>query len=161
MRREDAEGAKFPRREEREGKMGDSSVEFRARYDSGVPADVEQLAYEVIGAAIEVHRLLGPGLLESAYRKALCHELELRNIPFETEAPFDIIYKNVQVGQGRVDLLVAGRLVVELKAVDSLCDAHTCQAVSYLSAIRLPLALLINFNVKFLKDGMKHVIKSR
>ena len=127
---------------------------------SGVPAEVERLAFAVIGAAIEVHRVLGPGLLESHYQKALSHELTLRGIPHTREEPFDVTYKGVVVGQGRLDFFVGGRLIVELKAVDGLAPAHKSQALTYLHCKELPLALLINFNVPVLRDGIQRVINS-
>ncbi len=133
---------------------------FRGRQDSGVPDDIERLAYEVIGAAIEVHRVLGPGLLESHYQKALSHELTLRGIAHMREEPFDIVYKGVVVGQGRLDFFVGKRLVVELKAVESLASGHTTQALLYLACKSLPLAILINFNVPVLRDGVRRVINS-
>lgn len=117
----------------------------------------EQLAHEVIGAAIEVHRHLGPGYLESVYEEALGIELGLRGVTFRRQVVFALDYKGYQVGEGRLDLLVGGVLVVELKAVDGFAPIHTAQAISYLKATRHRLALLINFNVPVLKDGLKRV----
>jgi GxxExxY protein len=134
--------------------------EFRARSNSGVDAETEDLAALVIGAAIEVHRHLGPGLPESVYRKALSHELTLLGIPHATEDPVPIYYKEVLVGEGRIDLLAANRWIVELKAVEALTPVHKAQAVAYLQAKRFKLALLINFNVAILKDGIKRVINT-
>ena len=124
------------------------------------PPDVEALATAVIGAAIEVHRVLGPGLAESHYQKALSHELRLRSIPHVREAEYDVDYKGVAIGKARLDFLIGGRLVVELKAVDALTDVHRSQALTYLRLQSLPLALLINFNVSFLRDGIKRVINT-
>lgn len=135
--------------------------DFRGRGESRVDDHTESLAHAVIGAAIEVHRHMGPGLPETAYRKALCHEFDLRHIPYEYEVPIDIHYKGVLVGQGRVDILVGKSLIVELKVVESLNDVHRAQALSYLQVTKLKLALLINFNVAVLKDGIKRVINSR
>ena len=132
----------------------------RQQRPSGVPEDIERLAYEVIGAAIEVHRVLGPGLLESHYQKALTHELTLRGVPHTREEPFDVAYKGVVIGEGRLDFFVGQRLIVELKAVESLAPGHWTQALLYLAAKGLPLALLINFNVPVLRDGIKRVICS-
>ena len=132
--------------------------EFRSRKDVRVGEKIERLTHEVIGAAIEVHRVLGPGLPESHYRNALWHELALRGIPHQPEAPFDVMYKGLCVGTGRLDVLVADRLILELKAVDCLDDTHMSQAITYLVSMDLPLALLINFNVRFVKDGIRRVL---
>jgi GxxExxY protein len=122
--------------------------------------EIERLGYEVIGAAIEVHRVLGPGLPEKVYKQALAHELDLRGIPYELEAPVPIDYKGKRVGEGFLDLLVGGRLIVELKTVETLTNVHRAQAIAYLQATKLLLALLINFNVTVLKDGIKRVIRT-
>ena len=134
--------------------------EFRSRKDVRVAEEIERLAYDVIGAGIEVHRILGPGLPESHYRKALSHELTLRGIPHTCEEPFDVMYKGVCVGQGRMDIFVASCLILELKAADCLTDAHVSQSLTYLVSKELPLALLINFNVRFLRDGIRRVLNT-
>jgi GxxExxY protein len=134
--------------------------EFRHRADSGVDPETEQLAELVIGAAIEVHRELGPGLPEISYCKAMSHELDLRGIPHECEAPVEIYYKGKLVGQGRIDILVASKLIVEVKAVESLNSTHRAQVITYLQVKRLKLGLLINFNVPILKDGIGRVINT-
>ncbi len=134
--------------------------EFRSRKDVRVAEDIERLAHDVIGAAIEVHRHLGPGLPQSYYRNALCHELSLRGIPYKYEEPFTVTYKGVPVGTGRLDILVADRLILELKATDALTDIHLAQAVTYLISLDLPLALLINFNVRFVRDGIRRVLNT-
>ena len=118
------------------------------------------LAHAVIGAAIEVHRLLGPGLPESAYEMALCHELDLRGIPHERQSEVPIVYKGIAVGKGYADILVGGRLVVELKACEPNPKLHRQQVVYYLSALRLPLGLLINFHVPTLQEGIKRVLNT-
>lgn len=120
----------------------------------------DQLAHAVIGAAIEVHRILGPGLLESVYEEAMCVELGLRGVPFRRQYNVAISYKDHPVGGGKVDLFVDDALLVELKAVERLAEIHTAQAISYLRMTRRHLALLINFNVPVLKDGVKRVICS-
>ncbi len=122
--------------------------------------DVDELAHTVIGAAIEVHRVLGPGYLENVYEEALAVELRLRNIPYERQKGLAVDYKGHAVGEGRLDLLVGGRLLVELKAVEALAPIHTAQVISYLKVLRLPLGLLINFNVSVLKGGLKRVVLS-
>ena len=124
------------------------------------PADADVLAHTVIGAALEVHRTLGPGYLESVYEEALGVELQLRGVAFKRQVPFGIQYKGHNVGEGRIDLLIADKLLVELKTVDVLAPIHTAQVLSYLKATRLPLGLLLNFNVPVLKDGVKRVVLS-
>ncbi|MEK6716704.1 MAG: GxxExxY protein [candidate division NC10 bacterium] len=121
---------------------------------------VDRLAREVIGAAIEVHRHLGPGFLESVYEEALVIELTLRGIPFERQRPVPVSYKERNVGEGRVDLLVAQELLVELKAVESLAPIHKAQVISYLKAMGIHLGLLINFNVPVLRAGIQRVVLS-
>ena len=122
--------------------------------------EVDDLANVVIGAAIEVHRILGPGYLESVYEEAVAVELALRGIAYERQEPISVEYKGHDVGKGRLDLLVDGRLIVELKAVDALASIHTAQVMSYLRTMCLPLGLLINFNVPLLKQGIKRVVYS-
>jgi GxxExxY protein len=119
----------------------------------------ERRAREVIGAAIEVHRALGPGFLESAYEAALSHELRLREIPHVTQCIVEVGYKGQMVGAERLDLLVDRCLIVELKAVDQLAPIHIAQVVSYLRATDLRLGLIINFNVTQLTKGIKRVIR--
>lgn len=111
----------------------------------------------VIGAAIEVHRILGPGLLESIYEEALCHELDLRAIPFERQKEIDVVYKDRQIKGQRIDLLIARELVVELKAVSKLPDVAVAQTLSYLKATGLKRALLVNFGQSRLVDGIKRL----
>ena len=118
---------------------------------------VEEAATKVIGAAIEVHKILGPGYLESVYEEALAVELSLRDITFSRQLTFALDYKGHKIGEGRMDFLMDGCLVVELKAVEALAPIHTAQAISYLKATKHRLALLINFNVPVLKDGIKRV----
>lgn len=125
-----------------------------------LPPHLNDLTGEVIGAAIEVHRVLGPGLLESAYEAALCVELELREVPFVRQPMVALVYKDHPIGTGRMDLLVRGELIVELKAVEALGDVHTAQVLSYLRATGHRLGLLINFNVTVLKDGIRRIILS-
>jgi GxxExxY protein len=116
---------------------------------------VEQLSYGVIGAAIEVHRALGPGLLESAYQSCLRRELTIRGIPFSCERPLPVEYKGTRVECGyRLDFLVGDSLVVEVKSVDALAPIHEAQLLTYLRLGGWPLGLLINFNVPLLKEGI-------
>ncbi len=117
--------------------------------------NLNQLTHEVIGAAIEVHRNLGPGLLESAYRKCLCRELFLRGVGFEYERPLPLEYKGIRLECGyRVDILVSGILAVEVKSVEALAPIHDAQLLTYLRVGGWRLGLLINFNVEVLKNGI-------
>ena len=120
-------------------------------------AQIEEAANKLIGAAIEVHRHLGPGYLESVYEEALSVELALRGIPACRQVAFGLEYKGHVIGEGRLDFLVNDNLIVELKAVDTLAPIHTAQCISYLKANHHRLALLINFNVPVLKDGIKRI----
>ncbi len=122
--------------------------------------ETDELAHTVIGAAIEVHRILGPGFLEAVYEQALCVELRLRGIPFERQKPTKVEYKGEYVGEGRLDLLVNDRLVVELKAVREVAPIHTAIVLSCLKATGKRLALLINFKVPRLKDGVRRLVLS-
>ena len=122
---------------------------------------VDDFAHAVIGAAIEAHRHLGPGFLESVYEEALCLELADRKIPFERQKEISVIYKERAIGRQRIDLLVGEALVVELNAVEALADIHEAQLISYLKATGLPLGLLINFNVPILKSGIQRVVLMR
>ena len=117
-----------------------------------------ELSGSVIGAAIEVHRVLGPGFLESAYEQAMCIELRERGIPFRSQVAVELGYKGHAVGQSRLDLLVAGKLVVELKAVERLTPLHEQQLLSYLKSTGHSLGLLINFNVSALRQGVRRVV---
>ena len=121
---------------------------------------MDQLARAVISAAIEVHRILGLGFLESVYEEALCVELSLRGIEFSDRFPIAVDYKGHPVGESRLDLVVGGALVVELKAVDALGPVHSAQIISYLRATGHHLGLLINFNVPLLKEGIRRVVLS-
>jgi GxxExxY protein len=119
---------------------------------------LDQLARSVIGAAIEVHRHLGPAYLEAIYEEALVIELGLCGIPARRQVEVPVFYKGRAIATGRIDLLVEEELVVELKAVHSLAAVHTAQVISYLKAGGFQLGLLINFNVSQLKQGVRRVI---
>jgi len=119
----------------------------------------DQLTSGIIGAAIEVHQHLGPGLLESAYVVCLAHELSKRGFRFELEKTLPVTYKEVKLDVGyRLDLLVEGQVVVEVKAVDGLAAVHEAQLLSYLKLGGYKRGLLINFNVKVLRDGIKRMV---
>jgi GxxExxY protein len=124
------------------------------------PKELDELARVVIGAAIEVHKRLGAGLPEEAYVGALCVEFAERQIPFERQKRVEIFYKGSLVAHGRIDLLVGGVLVVEVKSCETLIAVHRKQIESYMRINKQPLGLLINFNVPLLKDGIKRVICS-
>jgi GxxExxY protein len=118
-----------------------------------------EITHEIIGAAIEVHRLLGPGLLESAYEECLAKELTLRKLTAERQKPVPVVYKDVKLECGyRIDLLVENRVVVELKSIESLAAIHEAIILTYLRLSGRRLGLLINFNVTVLKDGIKRYI---
>lgn len=126
------------------------------------PGDlVNELSAQVEDAALEVHRNLGPGFFESVYEEALAVELHLRKVPFERQVPIGVNYKGFSVGESRLDLLVDKCLVVELKAVEYIAPVHVAQALSYLKASRLTLALLITFNVRILRQGIRRVVPGR
>jgi GxxExxY protein len=117
----------------------------------------DELTEKIIGAAIEVHRLLGPGLLESIYEEALCHELQLRGISCERQKQIDVIYKGHVIKGQKLDILVESEVVVELKAVAKLPDVATAQTLSYLKSTRLKRGLLINFSQPKLIDGVRRL----
>ena len=120
-----------------------------------MPTHVNEITHAVIGAAIEVHRSLGPGLLESAYHECLCKELMLRGIPFERERPLPLEYKGIRLECGyRVDLLVASSVVVEIKSIEAIAPIHEAQLLTYLRLGGWQVGLLINFNVVVLKNGL-------
>ncbi|MBU0716990.1 MAG: GxxExxY protein [Planctomycetes bacterium] len=120
---------------------------------------LNEITEEVIGAAIAVHRLLGPGLLESAYEACLAYELADRGLAVEEQKSLPVIYRSVRVDCGyRIDLLVEGLVVVELKAVERLCPIHEAQLLSYLKLSGCRVGLLINFNVKLLKQGIRRMV---
>ena len=119
------------------------------------------LTEKIIGAAIEVHKALGPGLLESAYELCLAHELSLRNIFFERQVPLPITYKSLPLDCGyRLDFLVEKKVVLELKAADGLQPIHQAQLMTYLKLAEWGIGLLINFNVPVLKKGIKRMVHS-
>ncbi len=121
-------------------------------------AEINQLTERIIGAGIEVHRELGPGLLESAYQRALAHELRLRDIPFEEQKLCPITYKDLVIEDAyRLDFLVNGLVVVELKTVDALLDVHDAQVLTYLKFSRCPIGLLLNFRSTILTRGLRRL----
>jgi len=133
----------------------------KATHTFNVNPELNKLSERVIGAAIEVHKHLGAGYLESVYEAALCVELSLLGIKFERQKEIPLTYKGVDVGGGRIDLLIEGVLIVELKAVDILMPVHQAQVISYLKATKCELGLLLNFNAKLLKEGIVRVARTQ
>ena len=123
--------------------------------------EINKLTRELIGAAIEVHRVLGPGLLESAYEACLCRELEIRGIAYERQRALPLEYKGIRVECSyRVDILVVGTVVIEVKAVESLEPIHSAQLLTYLKLGGWHVGLLINFNVPMVKDGIIRLVNN-
>ncbi|HET6615676.1 MAG TPA: GxxExxY protein [Dehalococcoidia bacterium] len=119
---------------------------------------LNSITERIIGGAIEVHRHLGPGLLESAYEECLCHELALAGLRFERQVPLPVLYKTVHLDCGyRIDVLVEDRVIVELKCVERLLPIHEAQTLTYLKLKDFGLGLLINFNVPVLMQGVKRI----
>ena len=119
----------------------------------------ENLTEQIIGAAIDVHRYWGPGLYEEIYEKSLCRELDLREIKFQNQLSIPLIYKDFKVGDDlKVDVFVANKVVVELKAVSNLLPVHTAQLITYMKLLKAKIGLLINFNVPTLKNGLKRIV---
>jgi GxxExxY protein len=119
------------------------------------------LVRQVIGSAIDVHRALGPGLLESVYHTCLAHELGLRGVRYISQAPLPVVYKGIALTCGyRVDLIIEGSVLVELKTVDRILPIHHAQMLTYLKLLNLPQALLINFNVTQLREGLKSFVRT-
>lgn len=124
-------------------------------------ARADELANMVIGAAIEVHKHLGPGFPESVYRDSLVHELGIRGIAVTREALVEVVYKGKRVGQGRIDILVDNELIVELKTVEAIHDVHVAQVTSYLKATGKTLGLIINFKTGAIRGtAIKRVVYS-
>lgn len=124
--------------------------------------ELNALSYKVIGLAIEVHRQLGPGLLESAYQACLIYELQKAGLKVEKEISLPISYKEIKLDQGyRIDLLIEDKLVIELKTVEDFSSVHFAQILTYLKLGEYPLGLLINFNSKTLKNNIKRFINSK
>jgi GxxExxY protein len=120
----------------------------------------DPLTERIIGAAIEVHRELGPGLLESAYEECLCHELELAGMKVRRQVPLPVRYKTVQLEVGyRMDIVVEDRVVLELKTVDQLLPIHDAQLLTYLRLSGIRVGLLLNFNTVMLRDGIRRLVR--
>jgi GxxExxY protein len=118
-----------------------------------------QLTEKIIGCAIEVHKALGPGLLESAYEECLCYEIAQNGLFLSRQVPLPVIYKGIKLDCGyRIDILVNDLVIIELKTVEKLLPIHEAQLLTYLKLYRRPLGLLMNFNVPVLKDGIKRLV---
>ena len=119
----------------------------------------DELSNKIIGLAIEVHKALGPGLLESAYKECLCYKIVQSGLVVEKEKPMPLVFESIRLDCGyRIDLLVENKLVIELKSVESFNDVHLAQTLTYMKLGNYKLGLLINFNVVLLKNGIKRVI---
>jgi GxxExxY protein len=130
------------------------------RRDAETPRE-DRITGEIIGAAIEVHRELGPGLLESAYEECLCYELSLRKLSFQRQVDLPVIYKKVRLDCGyRMDVVVEDLVIVELKTVDKLLPIHEAQLLTYLKLYHRQIGLLLNFNVPVVKDGLKRIVNN-
>ncbi len=130
------------------------------RHTAAAKEQANELSNRVIGAAIEVHRHLGPGLLENAYQACLCHELALRKIPFRAQLELPVLYKGISLDCSyRMDIVVDDLLLLELKAVERMEAVFEAQIITYLKLSGLWLGLLMNFNVPVLRDGIKRVVQ--
>ena len=123
-----------------------------------IPKEMERWGKALLDAAFEVHTVLGPGFLERIYEDALCHELSLRAVPFERQKSIVVPYKDPRLEGQRLDLLVAGLVIAEIKAVDALHPLHQAQLMSYLKATGLRLGFVLNFNVRHLREGIRRIV---
>jgi GxxExxY protein len=124
-----------------------------------IPRDIEEMATLTVDAAFSVHSELGPGLLETAYEGCFAHELDLRGIKYQKQLPVPLNYKGKLVEVGfRADIVIAQRLLIELKAVEAIIPVHKAQVITYLKLMRLPLGLLINFNEVLIKNGIRRIL---
>ena len=119
---------------------------------------IDTLTEKIIGAAIEVHKHLGPGLLENVYEEALCHEFSLQNIYFQRQIPIKAIYKGKEVGEYRLDLLIENTIIVEIKSVERFDSVFEAQVLTYLRISAKKVGLLLNFNSRLLKEGIKRFV---
>lgn len=120
-----------------------------------------EISSKIIGAAIAVHKLLGPGLLESTYEICLCRELEIQGLQFKNQVALLVVYKDVKLNAGyRLDVIVEGKVIIEIKAVEALAPIHTAQLLTYLKLTNFKLGLLINFNEIKVIDGVKRIVNN-
>ena len=121
--------------------------------------EFDKLSNRIIGCALEVHRYLGPGLLESTYEQCLAHELRLGGIPFKLQYSLPVEYKGIKLDCGyRIDLLVDDSIIVELKSVDKILPIHQAQLLTYMKLSSISIGLLLNFNVEYMKNGIKRMV---
>jgi len=133
----------------------------RAQRKPKVTNEEDRLSKEIIGSAIEVHRHLGPGLLESAYEECLSKELAIRDIVFERQKPLAVVYKGITLDCGyKLDIVVEDKVILELKSVNKIESIHEAQLLTYLKLSGLKLGILINFNVPILKEGIKRIVNN-
>ena len=126
-----------------------------------IPLDIERLSKEIVDSAFQVHKTMGPGLTERIYEDCFVCELRDRNIAFERQKPTKVQYKHHNIStEYRIDLLIEGKIIVELKTVEQVLPVHRAQVMSYMKLTRVPLGLLINFNVPLIKDGIKRIVIS-
>ena len=145
--------------EEIEGHEGEHAiVRPGVKVSSPLSIQAERAMYQTIGCAIAVHRELGPGFLESIYRKAMYLELDARGMQHERERPVRVSYRGVPISGQRIELIIEGLIVVELKAVSGIEEIHRAQVISYLRTMGLRGGLLINFRVRVLKDGLRRIV---
>lgn len=120
-----------------------------------------EISYEIIGSAIELHKSVGPGLLESAYEHALAYELKQKGLKVNSQLPLPFVYKDIRQEIGyRIDLLVENKVIIELKAIESLAPVHFAQILTYLKLSGYKLGLLINFNTKYLREGIHRIVNN-
>jgi GxxExxY protein len=121
--------------------------------------EFDKLSNRVIGCALEVHRYLGPGLLESTYEQCLAHELKMAGIPFKLQCPLPVEYKGIKLDCGyRIDLLIDDSIIVELKSVEKILPIHKAQLLTYMKLSGISIGLLMNFNVEYIKNGIKRMV---
>ncbi|MCF7809668.1 GxxExxY protein [bacterium] len=124
-----------------------------------LPDKLNRIAREIVDAAFKVHKALGPGLLESAYEACMAHEMSLRNLKFRTQVALPVVYEGANLDAGfRLDMLVEEQLIVEMKAVEKVIPLHEAQLMTYLRLSSLRLGLLINFNTRLIKNGIKRIV---
>ncbi len=152
------DGPKHERHEEVEGREQGLQTKAGIRVPSPLSIEAERAMHQTIGCALAVHRELGPGFVESIYRKAMWLELDAKGLAYERERPVRVAYRGIDIPGQRVDLIIEGVIVVELKSVARLADVHRAQLISYLRTTGLRGGLLINFDVRVLKDGIKRVV---
>ena len=138
---------------------GERGIYHEGTKNTKVGMEFDPLSKQVIGCAIEVHRALGPGLLESTYEQCLAHELSLAKIPTQSQVPISLEYKGIRLDYSyRIDMIVDHQIVLELKSVDNILELHEAQLLTYMKLARIKTGLLINFNVPVLKHGIRRFV---